>query len=178
MSSRSGNVYSALSLIVDVETVAHQKFPETSHDTLIGAIKYAFTKHRIGGDITYDVEESVSLEGNSGPYLQYAHARARSVLAKADTPAGEFAELEASERSLLRKITEYTEVVDKAVQELMPHHICTYLYELAQTFNSFYEHNRVIGDARQAARLQLVEHYADTLKSGLNLLGITAPDRM
>jgi arginyl-tRNA synthetase len=61
----------------------------------------------------------------------------------------------------------------------MPHHICTYLYELAQTFNSFYEHNRVIGSGeREAVRLKLVENYADTLKNGLTLLGITAPERM
>jgi len=69
-------------------------------------------------------------------------------------------------------------VVEKATNELMPHHICTYLYELAQKFNQFYEHNRVIGDDREAVRLQLVNHYANTLKNGLNLLGITAPERM
>jgi arginyl-tRNA synthetase len=178
MSSRTGDVYSAISLLIDVEGLARKAFPDTSHDTLQGAIKYAFTKHRMGGDILYDVVESVSLEGNSGPYLQYAHARARSILAKAEAADAELVGLESGERSLLRKITEYTEVVDKAVAELMPHHICTYLYELAQTFNSFYEHNRVIDNERQAVRLQLVQHYADTLKGGLNLLGITAPDRM
>jgi arginyl-tRNA synthetase len=86
--------------------------------------------------------------------------------------------LQADERSLLRKIGEYGEVVERATSELMPHHICTYLYELAQRFNQFYEHNRVIGDDREAVRLSLVQCYADTLKSGLALLGITAPDRM
>ena len=60
----------------------------------------------------------------------------------------------------------------------MPHHICTYLYELAQEFNRFYEKNRVIGDDREALRLSLVETYADTLKAGLELLGIHAPERM
>jgi arginyl-tRNA synthetase len=64
------------------------------------------------------------------------------------------------------------------MQELMPHHICTYLYELAQEFNRFYEKNRVIGDDREALRLGLVETYADTLKTGLELLGIHAPERM
>jgi arginyl-tRNA synthetase len=85
---------------------------------------------------------------------------------------------EPDERGLLRKITEYAEVVEKATAELMPHHICTYLYELAQRFNQFYEHNRVIGDPREALRLQLVDRYAETLKNGLELLGITAPERM
>jgi arginyl-tRNA synthetase len=60
----------------------------------------------------------------------------------------------------------------------MPHHVCTYLYELAQEFNRFYENNRVIGDDRQQLRLGLVESYADTLKEGLALLGIHAPERM
>ncbi len=78
----------------------------------------------------------------------------------------------------MRKITEYAETVDKAVAELMPHHICTYLYELAQIFNRFYEHNRVIGDDRQTLRLGLVQQYANTLQSGLKLLGIDAPDKM
>jgi arginyl-tRNA synthetase len=87
--------------------------------------------------------------------------------------------LQPAERSLLRKIAEYPEVVEKATNELMPHHVCTYLYELAQTFNSFYEHNRVIGSGeREAPRLDLVRRYADTLRDGLDLLGIAAPDHM
>ncbi len=73
---------------------------------------------------------------------------------------------------------ECPEVVDKAVADLMPHHICTYLYELAQTFNRFYEKNRVIGDPREALRLDLVQKYAQTLQFGLELLGIAAPEKM
>ena len=113
--------------------------------------------------------------------MQYAHARARSILGKAQTvdsrqqTADSF---EKDERSLLRKIGEYTEVVDRAVQEFMPHHICTYIYELAQEFNRFYEHNRVIDDPRQSVRINLVQSYADTLKNGLELLNIPAPERM
>jgi len=146
---------------------------------VLGAVKYAFLKPRMGGDIIYDPNESVSLQGNSGPYLQYAHARACSILAKAvEHKDVELSDLTADEHSLLRKITEYSEAVEKATNELMPHHICTYLYELAQKFNQFYEHNRVIGDEREALRVQLVTHYAGTLRNGLNLLGITAPERM
>jgi arginyl-tRNA synthetase len=144
----------------------------------LGAVKYAFLKQRIGGDIIYDPKESVSLEGNSGPYLQYAHARARSILRKTETSTTDLTGLEVGERNLLRKITEYSDVVDKAVTELMPHHIATYLYELAQEFNRFYEHNRVIGEPREAMRLALVKSYADTLKNGLSLLGIAAPEQM
>lgn len=187
MSSRKGNFLRATD-VIDIVTEAGQKInPATDQDTVLGAIKYAFLKQRIGADIIFSPEESVSIEGNSGPYLQYAHARARSILKKADLPAGATAALdsldggavlEADERTLLRKISEYSEVVDRAAAELLPHHICTYIYELAQTFNRFYENNLVVGHPRQAIRLALVEQYADKLKAGLGLLGITAPDRL
>jgi arginyl-tRNA synthetase len=184
MSSREGNVLQAVDIIISAATAArktHQLADDLIEKQVVhGAVKYAFLKQRLGGDIIYDPAESVSLEGNSGPYLQYAHARARSILRKADTVSeiAENLDLETGERSLARKITEYPEVVDKAVNELMPHHIATYLYELAQTFNRFYENNRVIGDKRQALRAGLVGKYAETLKDGLNLLGIVAPEKM
>lgn len=178
MSSREGNILRAVD-ILDAASEANKKLVgKHNEDTVLGAVKYAFLKNRTGGDIVYDPKESVSLEGNSGPYLQYAHARARSILKKAQAKGGEITDLEAGERTLARKITEYPEVVDKAIAELMPHHICTYLYELAQTFNRFYENNRVISDKRQDTRLALVEKYADRLKSGLGLLGIASPDKM
>jgi arginyl-tRNA synthetase len=87
-------------------------------------------------------------------------------------------ELDASERTLAVKIGEYNEVVMRAQLEYMPHHICTYLYELTQTFNRFYENEQVIGSEREAIRCTLLSIYADTLKQGLDLLGIDAPDRM
>lgn len=182
MSSRKGNFLRAVDVLEVASEANRQLVGRDSEETALGAVKYAFLKVRMGGDIIYDPEESVSLEGNSGPYLQYAHARARSILKKAaespEAEAPDGSEFDTGERSLVRKISEYTEVIDKATAELMPHHVCTYLYELAQVFNRFYEHNRVVGDPRQAARLALVTAYADTLQSGLKLLGIASPDKM
>ncbi|HSX23759.1 MAG TPA: arginine--tRNA ligase [Candidatus Saccharimonadales bacterium] len=178
MSSRTGDVYNAATLIEDVHEAMEKLHPGSPKDHKIGAIRYAFVKHRLGGDLVYDVDESVSLEGNSGPYLQYAHARARSILNKSTGQAGTLEKLQPGERSLLRKIGEYPETVESAVAELLPSYIATYLYELAQTFNRFYENNRVIGDAREVVRLGLVQRYADTLKAGLELLNIPAPERM
>jgi arginyl-tRNA synthetase len=175
MSSRKGNVlYGA-----DVLREAEAAVAEGAKATAYAAVKYAFLKQRIGGDIIFNPKESVALEGNSGPYLQYAHARARSILAKV-TRGGEveLLDLQPLERSLARKISEYPEAVAKAVAELMPHHVCTYLYELAQTFNRFYEHSRVVGDEREALRAQLVAFYADVLKDGLELLGLGAPEHL
>lgn len=178
MSSRKGNILRAVD-VLDVASEANKKATGSEdQEVVLGAVKYAFLKVRTGGDIIYDPEESVSLQGNSGPYLQYAHARARSILEKSEITEAALSDLQDGERSLLRKIGEYAEVVDKAAIELMPHHICTYLYELAQTFNRFYEHNRVIDDPRQGIRVHLVHLYADRLRDGLSLLGITAPDRM
>lgn len=180
MSSRLGNVLRAVDVLDATSEANYKQAGEHNDATVLGAVKYAFVKQRMGGDIIYDPAESVSLEGNSGPYLQYAHARAKSILAKAEGSDFELThtDFKAGERSLARKISEFTEVVDQATAELMPHHIATYLYELAQAFNRFYENNRVIGDDRQTMRLALVNKYAATLKSGLGLLGITAPDKM
>lgn len=181
MSSRKGNVVTALEILDAARTAGAAGGTNPSEDTILAAVKYAFAKNRIGGDIAYDPQESVALEGNSGPYLQYAHARARSILRKATATAAnltDIANLTEAERALVRKISAYDDAVQLATNELMPHHICSYLYELAQTFNRFYEHNRVIGDDREAGRLQLVQRYADTLQAGLTLLGITAPQEM
>lgn len=178
MSSRKGNIVSALDIIESARVAGQESGRAVTEDTTLAAIKYALAKNRLGGDVIYDPKESIALEGNSGPYLQYAHARARSIIAKSSVAPAELSDLTPGERSLVRKLGEYTGVVDQATNERMPHHICTYLYELAQKFNSFYEHNRVIGDEREAVRLALVDRYSATLKAGLGLLGIAAPDSM
>ena len=183
MSSRRGNTLMALDILGAARDAGTHSGRAVDECITIAAVKYAFARVRIGGDIIYDPAESVALEGNSGPYLQYAHARACSILSKAENQREEGRgkredELQPDERLLLRKITEYSDVVEKATSELMPHHICNYLYELAQEFNRFYEKNHVIGDARQATRLELVMLYRDTLARGLSLLGISAPELM
>jgi len=180
MSSRLGNVSRAADVLTEVNKAVTADDDETRQAITLGAIKYSFLKHRLGGDIAFDINESVSLDGNSGPYLQYAYARACSIIRKAEHRVGDqaLADLEAGERLLVRKLSEFNEVVIKATEDLMPHLICTYLYELAQTFNRFYEQNRVIGHERELARLELVKAYAKTLQTGLRLLGIPTPEKM
>lgn len=180
MSSRKGNILKAVDVLdMTVEAMAKQQF--ASDESMVqAAVKYAFLKQRMTGDIIFSPKESVGLEGNSGPYLQYAVVRANSILEKAkDEPKAQNVEkLEPTERTLVRKITIYPEVFNTALQELSPHHICTYLYELAQSFNRFYESNRVIGDERAGVRLEIVRHYAAVLESGLKVLGIQTPKKM
>lgn len=180
MSSRLGNVARA----IDVVDIVREKVRELVEDkTLVedvtlGAIKYAFAKYRMGGDISFDLEETVSLQGNSGPYLQYAHARARSILAKIDGTANYPTEVKPEDRALIRKLGEYKEVTELAMRELAPHHICNYLFELAQEFNRYYEKNQVVGSDDETHRAGIVATYADTLQAGLLLLGIAAPQKM
>lgn len=181
MSSRRGNVLMALDILEAARQAAANSGHNASEEVMLAAVKYSFVRSRLGSDVIYDPAESVALEGNSGPYLQYAHARACSIIDKAKTLANSAMKevvFEPGERLLARKLTEYNEVVEKATNDLAPHSICTYLYELAQEFNRFYEHNRVIGDRREGVRLALVVQYRDILARGLNVIGIYAPEKM
>jgi len=180
MSSRKGNFLRAVD-VLEIAADENEKIQGNRDDApVLGAIKYAFLKNRIGPDVIFDPHESVGLQGNSGPYLQYAHARAVSILAKVSSDYAQATRdsFDSGERSLLVKMTEYADVIDQATIHLSPHLVCTYLYELAQVFNRFYENSRIVEDEREAIRARLVAAYANILKSGLGLLGIQAPDRM
>ncbi len=182
MSSRKGNFLRATD-VLDITAEANEKVQGNRNDEpVLGAIKYGFLKFKIGADSIFDPSESVNLHGNSGPYLQYALARARSIIRKQSTEnTGFIAPVDGYlqyERDLLFKVTEYPHVVSQATIEFTPHHLCTYLYELAQVFNRFYENNKVIGDEREKIRVHLVMAYASVLFNGLSVLGIPAPDKM
>lgn len=179
MSSRKGNFLKAVDILKSAEASSKKINPDSTQDVVLGAVKYSFLKTGLGADIIFDVDESVSMEGNSGPYLQYALVRAKSILSKAGKAEdNKIEELSVQERSLARKISLYPEVFSAAAEELSPHHICTYLYELAQIFNRFYESNRIIGDKRETERLQLVRGYCAVLENGLGILGIQIPEKM
>lgn len=178
MSSRKGNFLRAVD-VLEIAAEENEKAQGNRNDAaVLGAIKYAFLKNRVGPDVIFEPRDSVALQGNSGPYLQYAHARAVTILNKLTNTQTTETAFDAEERALLVKLTEYPETLAKATQELAPHIICTYLYELAQTFNRFYEQSRIVGDEREAIRGQLVRAYVGILKDGLTILGIQAPDHM
>lgn len=180
MSSRAGNILRAVD-VLDVADRANTEQNGASDERISqGAVKYAFLKQRMGSDLIYDPTESVSLQGNSGPYLQYAHARACSIIDKssAETSDLRLETFDESERAVARKLADYHSVLTDATRELSPHLVCTYLHELAQEFNRFYEKSRIIGDSREAARLGLTVRYRETLAHGLTLLNIAAPERL
>lgn len=180
MSSRTGQVIRAVDVLQTIRDSIAQNYDTPEVDAVkLGSLKYAFLKQRVGGDIVFDVAESISLEGNSGPYIQYAHARGQSILSKiTDHTPVELKDLNDDEHKLAVKLLQFPATTAKAVAELAPHHICTYLYELTQQFNRFYEHNRIVGDDRQNERATLVSAYVQVLKNGLEVLNIPAPDKL
>lgn len=183
MSSRSGSVVLASDIIESATEAAGQLTKKENTDVVLGAVRYSFLKNRIGGDIIYDPKESVSVEGNSGPYLQYALVRAKSILEKIQISNTKFQTIDAEsldgfERSLARKLSMYPEAFEAALNDYSPHHIAGYLHELAQVFNRFYENSRVAGDPRETLRANLVKSYEKVLAHGLGILGMPTPEKM
>ncbi|HOH11236.1 MAG TPA: arginine--tRNA ligase [Candidatus Paceibacterota bacterium] len=187
MSSRTGEVITAVSLIEEVkkrvlEKTSERELPvekkeEIAEKVAIGAIKFSILKQSPGRDIVFDFDRSLSLEGDSGPYLQYAYTRAKSVLAKADKEIVDFTQGE--EPMVIEKLLiKLPAVVERSFQELAPQHIVTYLVNLASSFNSYYAKNKIIGSENEAYRLVLTRAVAQTLKSGLTLLGIPVLEEM
>lgn len=180
MSSRLGNVETAMGVLAVAGNAVQAENEIIRQQIALGALKYSLLKNRMGGDIAFDLQQSVSLEGNSGPYLQYAAVRAGSILAKISThyEAQAISDLDEYERPLAWELAQYGPAIDSALADSSPHHLAGYLYGLSQTFNRFYEHSRVVGDEREAVRTQLVKRYHEVLVEGLGLLGIHVPERM
>lgn len=184
MSSRRGNILRASDILDSAFEASKSVSAKEDPQVVIGAVRYAFLRSRIGsGDIIYNPVESVSLEGNSGPYIQYALVRARSILRKIDEQSpvetvSKIDDLDQLERSLARAIGMYPEAFSEALADYSPHHICHYLYELAVTFNRFYEQSRVVGHERAPIRVSLVRAYEAVLNHGLSVLGMPRPESM
>ncbi|HYF13068.1 MAG TPA: arginine--tRNA ligase [Candidatus Paceibacterota bacterium] len=188
MSSRKGNIITGESLLEDLREGAREKMkdrqivdPETiAQNVSVGAIKYAVLKQGSGKDIIFDPEKSLSLEGDSGPYLQYAHTRALSLLREAKKAGieGSMQAAPAQPHTLERLLLHFPNVVERAAQELEPHYITTYLTELAGAFNSWYAQERVIGGKNEKYGVLLVQAIEKTLAKGLHVLGIPAPEEM
>lgn len=179
MSSREGTIITATSLINDVIAKASEKNddPIIAEQVAVGALKYMILRQAPGGDIIFDFEKSLSLEGDSGPYLQYAYVRAASVLAQAKTDPS-FSDAPDEIYLLERLIARFPKIVERAEAERAPQYVATYLTQLAGEWNSFYAKERIIGGTHEAYKLALVAAFKNTMERGLWLLGIPAPERM
>lgn len=180
MSSRKGNFLRAIDVLDIVSEELEEGYNSEDFTVALGAVKYAFLKYRMGGDIIFDPKESVKMTGNSGPYLQYSCVRAKKILEKV---SGEAANIEGyvaneHEKALMKKIIEYKEVLASAVAEMAPQKVANYLYELAQEFSRFYENCSVAGSEFESVRAMFVKVYLATMTHGLGLLGINIPEEM
>lgn len=197
MSSRRGNVLTASWMLDTAKEIAEEKIAEeTESETLdreekqdisekvgTGAVKYALLKNSIGRDITFHFDESISFEGNAGPYLQYTYVRTRSLLEKGNHGGLDLPQdltLNAEEFALLRLLAKYFDIVESAAKKYSPHLIANYLYELAQAYNLFYQKHQILKAKEDVKvfRLILSDAVGKTMKDGLCLLGIQSPERM
>ena len=156
----------------------------TAHALGIGAVKYADLSTERVRDYVFDWDRMLAFEGDTGPYLQYAHARIRSIFRRAGVapPAPGAVPLlgEPSEHALALQLLGFAGAVEAAAESYSPSKLCTYLFELATSFTGFYEACRVLVDdeAVRSSRLGLCDLTARVLALGLSLLGMEAPEQM
>jgi len=179
MSSREGNVVTARTFINDlIEQVSEKsEDPIVAEQVALGAIKYPILRQALGSNIIFDPEKSLSLEGDSGPYLQYAMVRAKSILATAGND-GDAKDAPAEPYLIERLITRFPEVAARAERERAPHHVAQYLTQLAGEWNSFYAANRILGGEHEAYKLLVARAFVTTMENGLWLLAIPTPAKM
>lgn len=182
MSSRKGNILSAVDVLSSAQQSSKEMFDNDQPGIALGSIKYSFAKQRIGGDVIYEPKSSLSMHGDSGPYLQYSLVRAKSIVRK----AGNIDKLENSivyildenERSMCRKMQYFSSVVESSAKELSPNTVATYAYELAKSFNKFYESSPVMNNDRTNIRIIIVKKYTAILQVCLELLGLEILEEM
>jgi len=191
MSSRKGNIITGEALINDsvsvvLEKIKDRDFKEDDRKDIsekvgLSALRYSILKSRLGADIIYDFDKSISFDGDSGPYLQYTAVRANSILEKSKTFDLAKRKNTRREVSFLEKtLYQFPEIVEKSYINLEPHHIVKYLTELAGSFNVFYGQTKILAEENDCMEydLKIVKSFYQTMKNGLYLLGIKIPDKM
>lgn len=192
--TREGGGTRLLTLIEEAETRArtlvaekNPALPATEMNAVakavgIGAIKYADLSKNRTSDYVFDWQAMLALDGNTAPYLQYAYARIQSIFAKGEVDAtaltGTPAIAAPEEHRLAVQLARFQETVEQVAATAMPHHLCSYLYDLATAFMRFYEHCPVLTGEARHSRLLLCRHTAERLAAGLDLLGIETVARM
>lgn len=164
-----------------------KRFPKLNKESLenralkisIAAIKYNMLKQGEQKNIIFDIKESLNFEGNSGPYILYSYARATSILKKSDKKLNPNSKsLDKKEIELIKKMSEFKDIVRKSFDDLSPSYLANYSYQLAQVFNEFYHECPVLKSKKESFRLSLVESFRQILKNSLSLLGIDVIEEM
>lgn len=188
MSSRTGDVITAESVISDAEEKAKEVAKDKKSDDeklplqiAVGAIKFSILKQAPGRDIIFDMNTSISFEGDSGPYLQYTRARILSIEEKArEQGIQKEIALDWQYDTLPRMILRFPDIVKRAGEEYAPHYIVTYLLQLASSFNAFYASSHILEGDTEVSRMRLLIASAtgQVIENGLTLLGIPVPKKM
>lgn len=183
MSSRLGGVPIAEELIAAVGDEVRERSPESTPETMdaiaIAAIKFSILRAAAGKNINFDPEVSLSFEGDSGPYLQYATVRAQTVLAKAEKFPSTVLPKEWPTTLVEKTLLHFPYVVERAITTWSPHHIVSYLLELSQAFNSWYGNTKIIDETETSQyKLAITKAFTITMRNGLKLLGISVPEKM
>ncbi|MGB8815822.1 MAG: arginine--tRNA ligase [Minisyncoccia bacterium] len=192
MSSRTGDVITAISLIEKIKVeVAKKIFDRDMKDSekekvtekvAVGALKYSILKQVTGKDIIFDFDKSISFEGDSGPYLQYSYARAKSILRKAkeEKIKADFKKPNSNISELEKNLYKFPEIVERAGKDYSPSHIATYLIETASAFNNFYAEGKIVNkeDLNSPYKIALTEAFSIVMENGLKLLGIKVMEKM
>ena len=192
MKSREGTVVDADDLISELESLARKeldrRYPDLSAKEKVdraskiamSALRYHFLKIDRGKDTLFKPEESISFEGNTGPYLLYTYARAKSILRRAKYKKSSFKipELSHEEKRLVVLLSKFPEELKKAYDALAPNIIANYAYQISQNFNEYYHKNKIIGSDKEEFCLVLVDAFSQVLKNSLNLLGIEVLEQM
>ncbi len=197
LKSREGKVVDADDIIKELEDLATEEIKKrnkkinekelAARSRAIGlaAIKFHMLKVAVHKDIMFDPKKSISFEGETGPYIQYTYARAKSILAKAGKmkikKSGFERLIGPEEQKLLKLLANYPDAVKKSFKQLSPHIICQSMIEIAEAFNTFYQKHKVLkagSEEIKIERISLVQATAQVLKNGLELLDIEAIEKM
>jgi len=186
MSTRKGDVvlledFLKLAVSKARQEISKRKTKGDAKSVGVGAVKYAILRNNPNKVILFDLEQALNFEGDTGPYLQYSYARASNILKKAKSkPKNKFKiiELKEKEIELVKKLSQFPEVVEKSYNNLNPSHITNYSYQLAKIFSEFYHECPVIKSKQKYFRLALVQSFRYVLKNSLNLLGIDVLEEM
>jgi arginyl-tRNA synthetase len=173
--------------IMDNRTVSEEEGRKTANIVGLAALKYGDLSNQASKDYIFDVDRFISFEGNTGPYILYTIVRIKSILKKymenADAVAGAeiLAPINESEKNLMMEIAKFNQTIETAMEDLAPHKICAYVYEVSNAFNKFYHENKILGEEnkeRQASWISLLGLTRKVLEQCIDLLGFEAPDRM
>ena len=167
-----------------IEGISDDEKDEIARIVGMGALKYFILKVDARKNMLFNPEESIDFNGNTGPFIQYTHARIRSILRKAQDTANALnntSTLNAKEIELIQKMNEFPSAVEQAGKDYSPSGIANYCYELTKEFNQFYHDYSILNaesDEAKNVRLMIARNVAKTLKNGMALLGIEVPERM